>query len=973
MPELGPLLLAGSQLLDSQAVSSPFTDLKAALLSRLTRYHEQAQTKCTVNETNTLAEIQLQTAAEALHVVEQAQRILGEEEITEDASSVPLLGTRDLAQLRTLLSIAFRWGTEPELAKLLIAASNRKETEDFSMLYSLVLRLLALVFPAGLQGPIPQSLITTTLLHRNTIDVLKPCITLAWLPKKLRSPLSGSLETIPPLVMRFLSMLRPDQAILALGNILSSKPSAPHIRKICSSLLSSQLLRPHGVQGLCIAILSEDDDAALDKLEHVAKILVNVPSTMTAEIYFPTIVPRIADLLCDTATPAAHKRAAAFSLSRMLATQSPGCSAVLSALHGPLINVTGVDVSSTLTTLVELISNADPSPTLVSTLLSPIIPSLYALLFHLDRIKTSDPTLKESVSGLLATWARVITEAEGVASLWQIIDGVELAWEIDLGGSVRRVESKPQAHGLAMFTPEDLKRAEEDGNLDSDANILGLYPDPVHFVTFLATMDQREISAAIFVKLLETYRDQKIQQDTDPARTLLMLQLIMQMQVKLSDISSSSNILKKPDHILTFVKHALEASKPDSKAANVEPLSMHGLRIVPESDSQHVDSDGDSDDDTADSVPYTPDDEMVETSVNLLLSILEANVELSARTAPVLNDIFSLLEPLAYDGAPSVRALAREARIVMTARLASTSSASVGEKSEEEDVQIIYQKALKLLQDPILPVRAHGLMLLRQLVAPDSKERRPAVDAALVPAIISIFLQSVQDDDSYIYLNAIQGLAAMVDGFGKVILKGLVQDYTQGLARDTLSQQDVDTRIRVGEALGMVIRKCGNTLPLYTSLFVPQFLQVVRVSRIPTTLRTSAISLLAECVNVFVVALLPYFVELSEGMIDLLQTESVASEPAPETSMDADPTSNNSKFPPLRRAAIHFLSLMIRETTRALWESSDAASFLADATIKRAKITFDYLAVTDHDNVVRVMAREAVELLQQLERAKLGL
>lgn len=188
----------------------------------------------------------------------------------------------------------------------------------------------------------------------------------------------------------------------------------------------------------------------------------------------------------------------------------------------------------------------------------------------------------------------------------------------------------------------------------------------------------------------------------------------------------------------------------------------------------------------------------------------------------MLNDIFALLEPLVRDGSSSVRQLAREARMVMTARLASSSSLRkpTSADSEEESAQAIYQKALKLLQDPILPVRAHGLLLLRQLVTPPNRDSKdPKLhDPALVPAILSIFLQSIQDDDSYIYLNAVQGLAAMVETFGKDVLRGLVKEYTDGLdglGSTTLTQHDIDVHVRVGEALGSVIRRCGSSLASY--------------------------------------------------------------------------------------------------------------------------------------------------------------
>jgi hypothetical protein len=197
----------------------------------------------------------------------------------------------------------------------------------------------------------------------------------------------------------------------------------------------------------------------------------------------------------------------------------------------------------------------------------------------------------------------------------------------------------------------------------------------------------------------------------------------------------------------------------------------------------------------------------------------------SVRNAPVLNDIFELLEPLALGSSQATQALAREARLVITARLASTSLKSIpsaNKAASEESVQDVYQKALELLQDPILPVRAHGILLLRQLVTSDRdhSEASTRLDATrpLVPAILSIFRQSLQHDDSYIFLNAVQGLSAMVETYGKEVLTGLVADYCQGLeglGGSSMTQTQVDVRVRIGEALGQVIVRCGTTLGTY--------------------------------------------------------------------------------------------------------------------------------------------------------------
>ena len=98
------------------------------------------------------------------------------------------------------------------------------------------------------------------------------------------------------------------------------------------------------------------------------------------------------------------------------------------------------------------------------------------------------------------------------------------------------------------------------------------------------------------------------------------------MQTQLSETNAPSNILSKPEHILSFVKHALESAVVTSsdltpnghEAGNA--LSMDNLRIVPEDNRV---SEGDDSDDEDDTIVDTNSDEITNTAVDLLLSILE--------------------------------------------------------------------------------------------------------------------------------------------------------------------------------------------------------------------------------------------------------------------------------------------------------------------------------------------------------------
>jgi len=227
-------------------------------------------------------------------------------------------------------------------------------------------------------------------------------------------------------------------------------------------------------------------------------------------------------------------------------------------------------------------------------------------------------------------------------------------------------------------------------------------------------------------------------------------------------------------------------------------------------------------------------------------------------------------------------------------------------------------------------------------------------------------------------------------------------------------------------------------------IVVPRVFAVVRAPHLPTSLRTSAVSLLATAADTDALALNAYVPDLMGAMVDLVQVESeqsVQAQPkrdsakksagdgtpsdaedvfgkrkgsgreaktrggsktvkqsknkqnddskegsatpvpgAASMDMDSHPTAANSKFPPLRRSALHFLAVIVRALIARVYdaESTDTDAYnvlgvdLPGTVIKRGATVLKYVAATDVDDVVRVMAREAAELLEQLRRALIG-
>lgn len=220
---LSQALSDGACLIGSEGSTAP-SDLRSSLENRLSRYHARCGTG-TVSPSDPLEKIQLITATEALSVVGRIQHILGADTLTGqpvdtlDADRQPLLiGTRDLAELRTLLSIIFKWGIDPLMSRVTSAWPSKKapdgpriidlttSSEDYTLLSFMASHLMDLLFPGDPSVRIPETLITVSILNRHLMDLLRPCITLGWLPRSLASDSRPPLDAIRPRIMRLLAL-----------------------------------------------------------------------------------------------------------------------------------------------------------------------------------------------------------------------------------------------------------------------------------------------------------------------------------------------------------------------------------------------------------------------------------------------------------------------------------------------------------------------------------------------------------------------------------------------------------------------------------------------------------------------------------------------------------------------------------------------------------------------------------------------
>ncbi len=142
--------------------------------------------------------------------------------------------------------------------------------------------------------------------------------------------------------------------------------------------------------------------------------------------------------------PTSFVRAAAFALARLVTsppTAEAASNLLLPCLHSSLLMVippessTCMDPESipplksayvSIKFLTTFLLHTDPSPTLISSLITPVLAPLYYLTEFFDAnpgVVLKNPEMKEMSQGLIRTWARVMGTLDARNGWWDIIVG----------------------------------------------------------------------------------------------------------------------------------------------------------------------------------------------------------------------------------------------------------------------------------------------------------------------------------------------------------------------------------------------------------------------------------------------------------------------------------------------------------------------------------------------------------------------
>ncbi|EFA04066.1 transport and Golgi organization protein 6 [Tribolium castaneum] len=247
--------------------------------------------------------------------------------------------------------------------------------------------------------------------------------------------------------------------------------------------------------------------------------------------------------------------------------------------------------------------------------------------------------------------------------------------------------------------------------------------------------------------------------------------------------------------------------------------------------------------------------------------------------------------------------------------------------AEATDEKTNFEKALEDVCDPLLPVRGHGLLTLSKLI---EKKDKQAVQRKQY--LLNLFQLHLKDDDSFIYLNAVQGLAALADTFTDTVLETLCEEYSDFTKKGEKAQE---IRMKLGEVLVRVTKILGEMAPKYKAVLLNTFLSGTKDD--DHLIRASSLSNLGEVCRVLNYKLGTIVTEVLVCVHAIVATD---------------------KAVEARRAAV----TVIRQLFVGL--QSEMISFLKEEILPIYR-TLKEIYYHDKDDVVRLQAQLALEELNE--------
>ncbi|XP_055520881.1 transport and Golgi organization protein 6 homolog [Leucoraja erinacea] len=773
----------------------------------------------------------------------------------------------------------------------------------------------------------------------------------------------------PNVIKELLILQRGAKVVRARGGSARTMLKAPAwLRRVCGQFLSQALMKPHGVQAVVRGIVegagagpaggecAEAVAADWRKCDTVARILASCPQQcLCVGDYYRHVCPQVLELLHirDALTARQFQRVATTTLLSMVREQ-PELAAehLLGPLLAPLVTCLRtrgmgeesgkVDVvllgELELTRCVEdvykvCVVGNDPVPRLMESV-QMVIPAVFNLHCF----------TKQGVSHLRSACLEII--------LWFLQKSekqIALVMLKRLAGLLPMDFLLQPLYRFTAGSEGGVRLVAKEQESDDDEALYGKVCweqwRAECLADVLSSLQESSIAGDFFIECLKGLASFAGENDCSPGCTgavpdleqqqLITVQLVAVMCERIGH-SVFSNTVQMIEFIMATLKRSCTSLvHRTEEVVEAQTLSM-GMGLVAAM--------------LGGAVQLTASDFV---ALRPMLPLLE---QLSAlHPDPVVQELASDLRiTIATRGAFSSETVSKAAHTTMGKKTQRVSRSTGGGRAEEagagtrdREVPSLgrpgnpeyrnnstsdFQDILQAAFDPEESTRAAALRTLTRMI----QQRNPDAQSNQ-EKVLTVFLENLNHEDSFVYLSAIQGLSVLSDVYPARILPQLLNEY-QVSSQEAEKPRSVETRMKIGEVLMRSTRALGEMASHYRDQLIHVYLMGTK--DVDSCVRASSLSNLGELCTWLDFALGPVIHEVTACLSAIVKTEREAE---------------------VRRAAVHVVTLLLR----GLCEK--ALQVLADVLLELYRL-LKFAVQTDVDQLVQLHAQLALEELDCVVR-----
>lgn len=620
------------------------------------------------------------------------------------------------------------------------------------------------------------------LLGTYTADFLAAAIELGYNPEYSRDTgrrrfveMTKQMDTYA-LFTYYSSLLRPNQAPKWFTNVVSRQLALlPIVRT------------EDGVKSLIefVSGMRDKDQTSLQELDYATRILKSLPRGVPMDEYCDKIGVQLFGILSNhiTNTNSSMVSSTVYVIHNLY-EESPeivrGFEATLLQRIAPkpttkrdqktVVVVDEDELDKALQVVACLLKS--PHERMMDRIVPRILPSLWVLYCYLDRAKRPKNTILALIQSIVKTNSGLI-QTLLKSLLLQSIGDYAFGPGPNGGIEIRQFDASNQlAATMDLIT-----------QLDKRVELL---------VGILADMEDSVVSD-VFVRVIRRWlvsgENTVVQEDESPFVSLANVKILEKLTQ-----DHKSKLMKSPSEIIEVLASILaqyvlkleDAPPPDPNADSddEDDLETPPISSTLGTGQQEHEHDSDDEDEEAEEL------EIVSLSLSLVSGI--AMEEIEDTDQQLLTTLTPQLKAIVEKAPEGLRFKAQNALQFIGESTAAGNESTDGSSSET------LKKALKSLEDPLVPIRAHGLHLLRGLI--EQKDPVLPFDTA-----VQILMNQVNNEDAFIYLNAIKCLETLTDVYTPTrVLPILLGHYSDG-------EVDLDSRLRTGEVLLRVVQRMNKT------------------------------------------------------------------------------------------------------------------------------------------------------------------